>query len=99
VLFLNLGRPVRTARDVAPARWADDLISNIGHCCWDILGPHVRSVHAKDGKWPTDPSKLGDEVLIGQGLVDFRKVFTKLHEFGYTGSITIERETFGPTAD
>jgi L-ribulose-5-phosphate 3-epimerase len=62
----------------------------------DILGPHVRSVHAKDGKWPTDPSKLGEEVLIGQGLVDFKKVFTKLHEFGYTGAITIERETSGP---
>ena len=62
----------------------------------DILGPHVRSVHAKDGKWPTDPSKLGEEVLIGQGLVDFKKVFTKLHKFGYTGAITIERETSGP---
>jgi sugar phosphate isomerase/epimerase len=62
----------------------------------DILGPHVRSVHAKDGKWPTDPSKLGEEVLIGQGLVDFRKVFTKLRDFGYTGAITIERETSGP---
>ena len=62
----------------------------------DILGPHVRSVHAKDGKWPTDPSKLGEEVLIGQGLVDFKKVFTKLHKFGYSGAITIERETSGP---
>ena len=62
----------------------------------DILGPHVRSVHAKDGKWPTDPNKLGEEVLIGQGLVDFKKVFTKLHNFGYTGAITIERETSGP---
>ncbi|HEV2399638.1 MAG TPA: sugar phosphate isomerase/epimerase family protein [Candidatus Sulfotelmatobacter sp.] len=61
-----------------------------------ILGPHVRSVHAKDGKWPTDPSKLGEEVLIGQGLVDFKKVFTKLHNFGYTGAISIERETSGP---
>lgn len=62
----------------------------------DILGPHVRSVHAKDGKWPTDPSKLGEEVLIGQGLVDFKKVFTRLHNFGYTGAISIERETSGP---
>ena len=61
----------------------------------EILGPHVRSVHAKDGKWPTDPSKLGEEVLIGQGLVNFKKVFTKLREFGYTGAITIERETSG----
>jgi sugar phosphate isomerase/epimerase len=62
----------------------------------DILGPRVRSLHAKDGKWPTDPSQLGEEVLIGQGLVDFKGVFTKLHKFGYTGAITIERETSGP---
>jgi L-ribulose-5-phosphate 3-epimerase len=62
----------------------------------DILGPHVQSVHAKDGKWPTDPSKLGEEVLIGQGLVDFKSVFTKLHKLGYSGAITIERETSGP---
>ncbi len=61
----------------------------------DILGPHVRAVHAKDGKWPTDPSKLGEEVPIGKGLVDFKKVFTKLHAVGYTGAITIERETSG----
>lgn len=53
-------------------------------------------MHAKDGKWPTDPSKLGEEVLIGQGLVDFKEVLPKLHKFGYTGSITIERETSGP---
>jgi sugar phosphate isomerase/epimerase len=62
----------------------------------DILGPHVRSIHAKDGRWPTDPSKLGEEVLIGKGLVDFKTVFTKLHSIGYTGAVTIERETSGP---
>ena len=59
----------------------------------DIIGPHVRSIHAKDGKWPTDPMKLGEEVLIGTGLVDFEKVFTKLHRLGYTGAVTIERES------
>jgi len=62
----------------------------------DILGPHIRSVHAKDGRWPTDPSQLGEEVLIGNGLVDFRTVFAKLRRLGYTGAITIERETSGP---
>jgi|SRR5438477_2623922 len=62
----------------------------------DILGPHVRSIHAKDGRWPTDPSNLGEEVLIGKGLVDFRAVFTKLHRLGYQGAVTIERETSGP---
>jgi L-ribulose-5-phosphate 3-epimerase len=62
----------------------------------DILGPHIRSVHAKDGRWPTDPYQFGEEVLIGKGLVDFRQVFTKLHRLGYTGAISIERETSGP---
>jgi sugar phosphate isomerase/epimerase len=62
----------------------------------DIIGPHVRSVHAKDGKFPTDPMQLGEEVLIGTGRVDFAQVFTKLHNFGYSGAITIEREISGP---
>ena len=62
----------------------------------DIIGPHVRSIHAKDGRWPTDPMKLGEEVLIGTGLVDFEKVFARLHRLGYTGAVTIERETSGP---
>lgn len=62
----------------------------------EIIGPYVRSVHAKDGKWPTDPMKLGEEVLIGKGYVDFQRVFTRLHQLGYQGAITIERETSGP---
>ena len=62
----------------------------------DILGPHVRAIHAKDGKWPTDPMELGQEVVIGKGLVNFREVFGKLHAIGYTGAVTIERETSGP---
>ncbi len=61
-----------------------------------ILGRHVHAVHAKDGRWPTDPDKLGEEVLIGTGLVDFQKVFAGLRKAGYTGAITIERETHGP---
>ena len=61
----------------------------------DILGPHIRSVHAKDGRWPTNPDELGEEVLIGTGLVDFRAVFTKLRTVDYKGVITIERETNG----
>ncbi|MGB8479661.1 MAG: sugar phosphate isomerase/epimerase family protein [Acidobacteriaceae bacterium] len=62
----------------------------------DMIGPHVRSVHAKDGMWPTDPMKLGKEVLIGTGRVDFLLVFSKLQKLGYQGAITIERETSGP---
>ena len=62
----------------------------------DILGRHIQSVHAKDGKRPTNPSQLGQEVLIGKGQVNFRQVFTKLHRLGYAGAISIERETSGP---
>jgi len=62
----------------------------------DILGPHIRGIHAKDGKWPTNPSNLGEEVKIGEGLVNFTEVFRKLHHFGYSGAVTIERETSGP---
>ena len=62
----------------------------------DILGSHVKSIHAKDGRWPTNPNELGEEVLIGSGLVDFKQVFSKLKRAGYTGAVTIERETSGP---
>ncbi len=62
----------------------------------EILGPCVLSVHAKDGRWPTNPNELGEEVPIGKGLVDFKQVFAKLKRAGYTGAITIEREISGP---
>ena len=62
----------------------------------DILGPHIRNMHAKDGLWPTDPDQLGKEVAIGKGLVDFQQVFTKLRRIGYSGPISIEREIAGP---
>lgn len=62
----------------------------------EIIGTHVKSVHAKDGMWPTDPMQLGKEVAIGKGAVDFPKVLAKLNQLGYRGAITIEREISGP---
>jgi sugar phosphate isomerase/epimerase len=62
----------------------------------DVIGKYVRSVHAKDGLFPTDPKRLGKEVAIGQGKVDFPRVFARLRELGYQGAITIEREISGP---
>lgn len=61
-----------------------------------ILGPYVRAMHAKDGKWPTNPLELGEEVVIGKGEVDFAKVFSGLRAAGYKGAVSIERETSGP---
>jgi L-ribulose-5-phosphate 3-epimerase len=61
----------------------------------DVLGPHIRGLHAKDGLYPTDPKALGREVLIGQGCVNFPEVIRRLRRLHYTGPITIERETRG----
>jgi len=67
----------------------------------DTLGPLVMGVHAKDGRYPADPEKLGEETPIGQGRVDFPGFLKRLKEVGYSGPITIEREISGPqqTAD
>jgi len=62
----------------------------------EIFGKHIHAVHAKDGRWPTDPRKLGEETAIGEGKVDFKRVFQIMHANGYTGAITIEREISGP---
>jgi L-ribulose-5-phosphate 3-epimerase len=65
----------------------------------DILGLYVLGVHAKDGRYPTDPSQLGEEVPIGEGKVDFPRLIQRLKEVKYRGPITIEREIEGPRQD
>jgi sugar phosphate isomerase/epimerase len=62
----------------------------------DLLGPYVLGVHAKDGLYPTDPNRLGEEVPIGKGRVDFPRFIQRLKDAGYRGPITIEREISGP---
>lgn len=62
----------------------------------DVIGKHVQGMHAKDGLYPTDPKKLGEEVPIGKGKVDFPVIFKKLRALGYQGAVTIEREISGP---
>jgi L-ribulose-5-phosphate 3-epimerase len=62
----------------------------------DVLGEHVKGLHAKDGLYPTDPYGLGKEVPIGKGKVRFPEVIARLRELNYAGPITIEREISGP---
>jgi L-ribulose-5-phosphate 3-epimerase len=62
----------------------------------ELLGPYVQGIHAKDGLWPTNPRKLGEEVPIGKGKVDFPRIIARLRELNYRGAITIEREISGP---
>jgi sugar phosphate isomerase/epimerase len=68
---------------------------------FDLLAPHILGVHAKDGLYPTDPEKLGEETPIGQGKVDFPALVSRLKKIGYQGALTIEREIEGEqqTAD
>lgn len=61
----------------------------------DVIGKHVRGLHAKDGLYPTNPRELGKESPIGKGRVNFPEVIRGLHRLSYTGPITIEREISG----
>jgi sugar phosphate isomerase/epimerase len=40
----------------------------------DEFGMYERSMHIKDGEYPTDPRYLGKEKPVGQGWVDFPRV-------------------------
>lgn len=61
----------------------------------DVFGRYVRNLHAKDGCYPTNGHDLGCETRIGDGKVDFRALFKRLHELGYDSYVTIEREIDG----
>lgn len=62
----------------------------------DVFGKYVMDVHAKDGFYPTNGKKLGREVKVGEGKVNFPEFIKKLREVGYNGSLIIEREISGP---
>lgn len=57
-----------------------------------VVGKYVRSLHAKDGKYPTDPYHLGEEVSIPEGEVNFPAVIAYLKNLGFEGNIIIECE-------
>lgn len=61
----------------------------------DVFGRYVRNIHAKDGLYPTNGHDLGKETRIGEGKVDFRALFARLHALGYDSYVTIEREISG----
>lgn len=61
----------------------------------DVFGKYVRNMHAKDGVFSTDGMKLGEEKRLGDGVVDFVKLFQKLKALNYDSYVTIEREIDG----
>lgn len=61
----------------------------------ELLFPHIESVHAKDGTWPTKSNQLGSETPLGEGDVNWAVFGARLIELGYRGTLTIEREISG----
>ncbi len=61
----------------------------------DVFGKYVRDLHIKDGFFPTCGDKLGEQVPLGEGKVDFAAVVAGLKALGYTGPLTIECECGG----
>ncbi|HEV3164654.1 MAG TPA: sugar phosphate isomerase/epimerase family protein [Isosphaeraceae bacterium] len=64
----------------------------------EILGPDIRSVHVKDALPPKVRGQWGEEVPLGQGVVDIRRFVQTLMRVGYTGPLIIEREVGDQTA-
>lgn len=64
-----------------------------------VLGRYVKSLHAKDGMYPTRPDELGKEVLIPEGEVDFPAIISALKKMNFKGSIIIECELSGHTKE
>ncbi len=60
-----------------------------------VLGKYIKSFHAKDGLYPTDPYGLGKEVLIPNGEVNFPGIISFLKKMNFRGNITIECELSG----
>jgi sugar phosphate isomerase/epimerase len=60
----------------------------------DLLGPHVLSVHCKDGDWPAKdaPGSLGLERPLGEGSVGIPRFLEKLKAVDFRGPLNIERE-------
>ena len=59
------------------------------------VGHLVRSVHCKDAKWAPEGERgksWGAETPLGEGAVGMETYLRTLHDLGYTGPLTIERE-------
>ncbi len=58
----------------------------------EVFGKYVRNLHVKDGMPPTDGDKLGKEVQVGQGRVNYPALLKRLRQLGFDGELIIERE-------
>ncbi len=65
----------------------------------DVFGKYVKSLHVKDGFYPTNGRELGKEAIPGEGKVNFPALIARLKLLGFSGDLIIERELEGGDAD
>jgi len=58
----------------------------------EILKDYIVNVHVKDGYWPKEKDKIGEQAAIGQGEAKISECIKKLAAVGYKGPLIIERE-------
>jgi sugar phosphate isomerase/epimerase len=61
----------------------------------ELLGSRIFGMHAKDAVPPKFGDFGGTQTQIGEGRVNFLRLFQQLKEFGYEGDIVIEHEMEG----
>lgn len=61
----------------------------------DLLGSRIFGMHAKDAIPPKFGDVGGQQKLVGEGKVNFRRLLEQLKEFNYQGDIVIEHEMAG----
>ncbi len=64
-----------------------------------VLNKYIKAIHAKDGRYPTNPYELGKEVPIPTGEVNFPAIATYLKQMNFKGNITIECEMAGKNSE
>ncbi len=60
----------------------------------ELLGCRVTGFHAKDAIPPRFGDFGGKQTPVGEGRVDFERLFRQLKEFGYNGDVVIEHEMY-----
>ncbi len=65
----------------------------------DVFGKYVKSLHIKDGFYPTNGKHLGKEANPGSGKVNFPALINRLKDLGFKGDLIIERELEEGDAD
>lgn len=58
----------------------------------EILKDYIINVHAKDGSWPREKNKIGEQFPLGKGEANIKGCVKKLIEVGYKGPLIIEVE-------